>query len=1266
MPKQKLSAELQIGAGLSAGFSRVFDKIDKHLGKTLRGLKGFDEEIKGMPKGDKVTGSLGRGFDKLTRIFRNTNTEIGRTHDQIGALRKQGRIYEDLAEHAKKMGKAVQPWLDKVDRVNRELDRQERKLNQLRIARERLNKASRGFDAVRERVAPVARRLGYAGIGAAVGTGYALTRGAQDFSNFDKALRVLQAEGVDAQEIPLIREQIFKFAETTQFTDIEIAEVLVGMKKDGQAVTAELTGVADIMRLAVAESRSLPEAWDATRTLINTTKTDLAEALRLQEQMSNATSVSALNMEQLSYIAGQSLSAYRLVDRFQSEDFLAVAGSLGGILRPERIATGMRKLSTILSKAAAGGLEKNRQERFDLLGLNIADEEGRLLDFVSILKEFERGFEGIRFQDAEGNIIGNKVVTDLEKVFGEEALSVIANLVGQSDKIAANIEKINTPGTLERKAGVMEQSLDAASNRLKSAVSVATKRFFLAMEGDGDPFVRMLDTMSAGVQKFSEFITKHEKTIAAGTESFLTGLGQIAGKGIEIGQKLFNYFQARGPAITQFFKDFWADLKGVWNTLKPLIIPVLGAFRSLFETAGQLGAGNTKLLAWLTAAFIGWQTLKTPVMAANAAFNLVLGSIGKVRAAWTGLKGLKGLEMADNVMLPPKTPKPKVQRWGAPLAAEALTQAPAKGPWGSAKPKPPPLGPWQKFTGFLTRWGARFLSIFAPITPLFSSIAAKLGFLMPIVGALGKAFAFVGATIAGLTAPVWAVAAGIAAAVGGLVVLIVRNWDHVKSAALATWDSIKLFGSAVWETLKFVGGSIADIFGTVFGFVDVVLKKFGIDIRGVFTGLGDFFKGLFGGIWDGIKGIGGFIETQFNNLLGWIEDLNSVFQNFVGGWRDFFKKKNDEREGNLSLKTELVQPPVGVDKINLGPSKMELEAPKMPAVEFTSPQEFIAKQKLAPVVDTIPNQVATLALKAMLDPNAIKKEIDALKFADVNLQPTAEMPDIQGVPTDEQVKEKPKASDFLEQGRRKDDTTIEYVNFKGVDELDKTLKSGFTSLLHVEDQILLELKKSGNIDIPSKKPLSESPVRPLEKTLPYMDTPEIQTPPVLDLNVPPVVIERPALPNLRINDPTLNIPPIPNLEVPAVEIEQSQVYASLEEIPNLSIDTPNLAVDAPNLAPLALDPIEKLPQIGLDPIPPVHVEAPDSEAQTTDIQLPPPQVISVPALHQTTNNNTESSEQKTEIVNNITINQQPGENADELTERLMEGMRREWRAGYHD
>ena len=96
-------------------------------------------------------------------------------------------------------------------------------------------------------------------------------------------------------------------------------------------MTAELTGVSDVLKLAVAESRSLESAWAATRTLINTTGTDLANAIKLQEQMSNATSVSALNMEQLQYIAGQSLSIYKGIAAFDSADFLALSGALGGI-----------------------------------------------------------------------------------------------------------------------------------------------------------------------------------------------------------------------------------------------------------------------------------------------------------------------------------------------------------------------------------------------------------------------------------------------------------------------------------------------------------------------------------------------------------------------------------------------------------------------------------------------------------------------------------------------------------------------------------------------------------------------------------------------------------------------------------------------------------------------------------------------------------------------------------------------------------------------
>ena len=74
--------------------------------------------------------------------------------------------------------------------------------------------------------------------------------------------------------------------------------------------------------------------------------------------MSNATSVSALNMEQLSYIAGQTLSIYKGISSFDSSDFLALAGELGGILRPEKIATGLREFALTMAEASAGNISR--------------------------------------------------------------------------------------------------------------------------------------------------------------------------------------------------------------------------------------------------------------------------------------------------------------------------------------------------------------------------------------------------------------------------------------------------------------------------------------------------------------------------------------------------------------------------------------------------------------------------------------------------------------------------------------------------------------------------------------------------------------------------------------------------------------------------------------------------------------------------------------------------------------------------------------------
>ena len=746
MPTQKLAAELEIGAGLSAGFTRAFDKIDSRVDKTLRGLRGFSEGIKGMPKGDRVVAGLGRGFEKLTGIFRNTNAEIGRTHTQIGALRKQGRIYESLADHARKAGKAVQPWLDKIDRVNRELDKQERKLTQLRVSRERLNKATTGFRQVRERVAPVARRLGYAGIGAAVGTGYAAMRGFQKYSDFDVTLNTLVAEGVAETDIPAIQDQILKFAGETRFTAMQIGELLVSMKKDGQSITSELTGFGDLLKFAVAENKDINTAWDVTRTYINATNTSLGDAITLQEELSNATSLSKLQIEDYGFIAGKALSTFANLENFDTRGFNAIAGLLADTgVQAETVGITLRRFPLVLAEAAHGKLAKEKQGLFDALGINIANEKGQLKEITTILAEFNRVFKAQGFITDE-NKISTIGLTQLGGIFDTRYADAIGKMITGYQKIEKNIEGVGKVGTLDEKFKVHSETLFAAQKRFESAVESLGIRLFSIFDED-DTFIKMFDGMTAGVNRFVRFVEKHKDAISGFAKGFINALGTIGESAISIGKKIFDYFQERGPSIRQFFKDFWADLKDVWNTLKPVVMGVLGGFRMLFDTAGKLAGGNTKLLAWLTAAFLGFQVLKTPVMAANAAFNLVLGSIGKVRAAWTGLQGL---ETVGGIMPPSAAPKPKVQkRWGAPLAAEVVPRVPAKGPWGTTQTTKPPVG---RFTRIFEKLKigrfAKFGTLLASFGPMLAGLFAKLSFLMPVVGALGSAFSAVGTAIA--------------------------------------------------------------------------------------------------------------------------------------------------------------------------------------------------------------------------------------------------------------------------------------------------------------------------------------------------------------------------------------------------------------------------------------------------------------------------------------------------------------------------------------
>ena len=123
-------------------------------------------------------------------------------------------------------------------------------------------------------------------------------------------------------------------------------------------------------------------------------------------------------------------------------------------------------------------------------------------------------------------------------------------------------------------------SISAASDRLKSALSVASKRFFLAIDDDGN-FVSILDSISARVQKFSAFINAHKADI----QNFFVGVkdtvyrlsfkgcGVLSERLILTSKRLLLKFGKSYEAIgTLSLLIASAFANAVWALLRPVLV----------------------------------------------------------------------------------------------------------------------------------------------------------------------------------------------------------------------------------------------------------------------------------------------------------------------------------------------------------------------------------------------------------------------------------------------------------------------------------------------------------------------------------------------------------------------------------------------------------------------------------------------------------------------------------------------------------------------
>ena len=575
----------------------------------------------------KIDGMLGAFFGNVSRnVFGNMNKQIGGLDSKFKRL----EIVAQSSFQALRTG--ANRASDAIDSLNRGLREQADRIRNMpkmpSPPRQPSGGQPRGDDGRylpgRGRGGGGSTRFGsrfspggglggisaFGGLGS-VGALFAGASIARGFGTFDANLATIQAEaGLDKMQRKDVTGQILDLAGSTQFNTDEISSALIQMIRDGVKLNDALATVPNVLRLAVAESKDLQTAWNATNTIISGLNLPLSESSRLMDMMSNSTSLSKLQLEQIQYIAGQSLSLYSQIGGFSEEGFFGISGILGPLFRPERIGTGLKQLSLLLPQAAKGELAGGKNEIFASWGVNITDAAGNLKDEVSVLKEFEKAFAGMS---------GEARNVELAKVFGTEAAPVFSALIGKSAQLAENMEAIRKKGTLDEKFSVHAKSLTNQFKLLTSAGDSLIKKFVMILN-EGNAFGGGIGWVTDKVTKLTTFMESNKNAIQSWWGNFKEILGV-----------LFNLVE---KGVVKFGK-FWGGL-GEGERTVLAIGAVIGAFL-IGPVAGIIAAGALIIAKWepIKSFFVSmwddiiWETFE--------AWESITGTWGGVTGFFSGL-----------------------------------------------------------------------------------------------------------------------------------------------------------------------------------------------------------------------------------------------------------------------------------------------------------------------------------------------------------------------------------------------------------------------------------------------------------------------------------------------------------------------------------------------------------------------------------------------------------------------------------------------------
>ena len=602
----------------------------------IEGEAEYRKQINSIIQQSKI---LSSEMKALTTSFDKNGKSLADNAKQHQLLQKQianqetklKQLSQMLQESKQKFGEnaqQTQKWQQAVNEAQAELNQLKSQLDalpsSLDIISAKMATMGEKLESVGNKIASVGSKLTSTVTTGIVG---AFTAAVKTTGDFDAAMSKVQAvSGATADQLELLREKAKEMGETTKFSASESAEALNYMAMAGWKTDQMLNGLEGIMNLAAASGEELGTTSDIVTDALTAFGMSAEESSRFADILASAASNANTNVammgESFKYVA-------------------PVAGALGYSAEDMAVALGLMANSGIKADMAGTSLRNmlNRMAKptkesamaMERLGLELADDEGRMLSFREIMEQLRDSFSDI-------NLSAEEYEDMLDNLDLRLADGIITQKQYESELEELNKQCFGAEGAEKARAAAMLGGTRAMSGLL--AIANATEEDYEkltnAIDNSSQAFVKLADgsvvPLNEALASGQEILEQYNGSAEAMANTMLDNLpgqmtilkSQIEGLAISIGELLMPTIRA----VVGRIQEFVDKLNGMDDAQKEQLIKIaaiVAAIGPLLMVGGKLIAGVGKLMKLAP-------MISSAIQGASAAFGGVGASAGAALA----------------------------------------------------------------------------------------------------------------------------------------------------------------------------------------------------------------------------------------------------------------------------------------------------------------------------------------------------------------------------------------------------------------------------------------------------------------------------------------------------------------------------------------------------------------------------------------------------------------------------------------------------------